>query len=102
MLDAVHFPPKYRWTFPQIKVAAAIGLFSVYRLPARARLTTALLTVYFALAVGFRIRPATLAAAPRHDHVHGAVFAATTARGLSVSSFTARAAPLSSPSKASR
>ena len=45
------------WTeFPQVKAAAAIGLLSVTRFPALARLTTAMLTLYFVLAVGAHIR----------------------------------------------
>ena len=39
-----------------VKAAAAVGLLSVTRVPALARLTTAMLTVYFALAVGAHIR----------------------------------------------
>ena len=93
-LDAVHFPLKYLWIFPPIKVAAAIGLFSVYRLPALARLTTALLTVDFA-------RPSAFVSGPRPwpqrpgATTFMAVFAAMTARGLSVipGSFTADAPP---------
>ncbi len=41
---------------PQVKAAAAIGLLSVTRFPALARLTTAMLTLYFVLAVGAHIR----------------------------------------------
>lgn len=55
-LDKLDFPRKYRWIFPPIKAAAAVGLFSVNRFPALARLTTAMLTPYFVLAVGFHIR----------------------------------------------
>ena len=55
-LDTLDFPPKYRWIFAPIKTAAAIGLCSVTRFPALARLTTAMLTIYFALAVGAHIR----------------------------------------------
>ena len=41
---------------PVAKGAAAIGLASVRRFPALARLTTFMLTVYFALAVAFHVR----------------------------------------------
>lgn len=56
ILDSVEVPTEIRWVFPVVKAAAAVGLASVYRYPALARLTTALLTVYFALAVGAHIR----------------------------------------------
>ncbi len=41
---------------PVVKAAAAVGLLSITRFPALARLTTAMLTLYFALAVGAHIR----------------------------------------------
>ena len=56
ILDSVEVPANIRWVFPVVKAAAAVGLASVYRFPALARLTTALLTVYFALAVGAHLR----------------------------------------------
>ena len=56
ILDSVEVPTEIRWVFPVVKAAAAVGLASVYRFPALARLTTALLTVYFVLAVGAHIR----------------------------------------------
>jgi hypothetical protein len=55
-LDKVEFPSRYRWIFPPIKAAAAVGLFAAKRSPALGRLTTAMLTLYFALAVGSHIR----------------------------------------------
>jgi hypothetical protein len=42
--------------FPVVKAAAAVGLLSVTRFPALARLTTAMLTLYFIMAVGAHIR----------------------------------------------
>jgi DoxX-like family len=56
ILDDVEVPKEIRWVFPVVKAAAAVGLASVYRFPALARLTTALLTVYFVLAVGAHLR----------------------------------------------
>ena len=41
---------------PVVKGAAAVGLVSVVRFPALARLTTAMLTLYFILAVGAHVR----------------------------------------------
>jgi hypothetical protein len=55
-LDDVGFPKQNRWIFPVIKAASVAGLLSVWRYPALARLTTFMLTVYFALAVGAHIR----------------------------------------------
>ena len=55
-LDDVGFPQRNRWIFPVIKVASAVGLLSVTRSPGLARLTTALLAVYFVLAVGAHVR----------------------------------------------
>ncbi len=56
VLDRVEVPNEIRSALPVVKLAAAVGLASVYRFPALARLTTALLTVYFTLAVGAHIR----------------------------------------------
>jgi hypothetical protein len=55
-LDKVGFPTRYRWIFPPIKAASAVGLVAAQRFPALGRLTTAMLTLYFALAVGSHIR----------------------------------------------
>jgi DoxX-like protein len=55
-LDKVEFPSRYRWIFPPIKAAAAVGLVAAKRFPALGRLTTAMLTLYFALAVGSHVR----------------------------------------------
>jgi hypothetical protein len=41
---------------PAVKGAAAVGLLSVKWFPGLARLTTAMLTLYFALAVGAHLR----------------------------------------------
>ncbi len=79
-LDKVHFPRKYRWIFPPIKAAAAIGLFSVTRFPPLARLTTAMLTLYFALALGFHIRSRDLGGSAAAATTFLATFAGMTAR----------------------
>ena len=55
-LDALGIPQEFRWLLPASKAASVIGLLSVSRIPALARLTTAMLTVYFVLAVGAHIR----------------------------------------------
>jgi hypothetical protein len=55
-LDDVGFPARNRWIFPVIKGTSAVGLLSVWRYPAVARLTTFMLTVYFVLAVGAHVR----------------------------------------------
>ena len=56
VLDDVALPENIRPVLPVVKAAAAIGLLSVTRFPALARLTTAMLTLYFMLAVGAHIR----------------------------------------------
>lgn len=55
-LDTVQCPENVRPVLPVVKVAAAVGLASVNRFPALARLTTAMLTLYFTLAVGAHLR----------------------------------------------
>ena len=55
-LDQYGVPDDIRWILPTAKAASVIGLLSASRIPALARLTTAMLTVYFVLAVGAHIR----------------------------------------------
>ncbi|QUR67312.1 DoxX family protein [Mycobacterium spongiae] len=55
-LDDLEVPDTVRPVLPVVKAAAAAGLLSVLRYPALARLTTAMLTLYFVLAVGAHIR----------------------------------------------
>jgi hypothetical protein len=55
-LDALGIPQSIRWLLPASKVASVIGLLSASRIPALARLTTAMLTLYFVLAVGAHLR----------------------------------------------
>ncbi|NDJ88130.1 MULTISPECIES: DoxX family protein [Mycolicibacter] len=78
-LDAVNFPHRYRWIFPPIKAAAAIGLCSVARFPALARLTTVMLTIYFALAVGSHARARDLGSGAASASTLLALFAAMAA-----------------------
>jgi DoxX-like family len=56
-LDQLGVPLDIRWILPVCKAASVIGLLSASRIPALARLTTAMLTVYFVLAVGAYPRP---------------------------------------------
>jgi hypothetical protein len=55
-LDALGVPSRIRWVFPAVKGASAVGLLSAHRYPRVARLTTALLTLYFVLAIGAHLR----------------------------------------------
>lgn len=56
ILDDLEVPDNLRRILPVVKAAAAVGLLSVTWFPALARLTTAMLTLYFALAVGAHVR----------------------------------------------
>ncbi|MCV6968435.1 DoxX family protein [Mycobacterium bohemicum] len=56
ILDDLGVPEGVRPVLPVVKGAAAVGLLSVTWFPALARLTTAMLTLYFTLAVGAHIR----------------------------------------------
>ncbi len=69
VLDDLEIPDSVRRVLPVVKAAAAVGLLSVTWFPALARLTTAMLTVYFVLAVGAHARA--------HDKVVNALPAAT-------------------------
>ena len=55
-LDSVGCPDNVRRVLPAVKGAAAVGLVSVRWFPGLARLTTAMLTLYFVLAVGAHVR----------------------------------------------
>ena len=55
-LDTLRIPQDIRWLLPASKAASVIGLLSAGRVPALARLTTAMLTLYFTLAVGAHLR----------------------------------------------
>ncbi|BBZ44586.1 DoxX family protein [Mycobacterium parmense] len=56
VLDDLEVPANVRQILPVVKAAAAVGLLSVTWFPALARLTTAMLTLYFVLAVGAHVR----------------------------------------------
>lgn len=56
VLDDLGVPASVRPVLPVVKAVSAIGLLSVTRFPALARLTTAMLTLYFVLAVGAHVR----------------------------------------------
>jgi hypothetical protein len=81
-LTGVNFPLEYRWILVGSKAAAAVGLIVGQRNSALARLTTAMLALYFTLAVGAHVRA--------HDKPVNAVpaaaflalFTAMTAKGL--------------------
>jgi hypothetical protein len=81
VLDAVNFPTRYRWIFPPIKAGAAIGLFSVRWFPGLARLTTAMLALYFVLAVSFHVRARDMSVVAVAAAAFAVFFAAMTARG---------------------
>ena len=55
-LDSVGCPDNVRRVLPAVKGPAAVGLLSVRWSPGLARLTTAMLTLYFTLAVGAHVR----------------------------------------------
>jgi DoxX-like family len=80
VLDAIDFPPRYRWMFAPIKASAAAGLLSARFSPRLARLTTAMLTLYFVLAVGFHVKARDLSLAAVGAAANAAIFAALTAK----------------------
>jgi DoxX-like family len=81
VLDDIDFPQRYRWIFPPIKAAAAIGLFAMRWSPALTRLTTAMLTLYFVLAVAFHVKSRDFSLAALAAATFAGVFAVLTARG---------------------
>jgi DoxX-like family len=84
-LDAVDFPQKYRGIFTPIKAAAALGLFSVRWFPGLARLTTAMGTLYFVLAVAFHIKVRDISASAVSAAAFAVIFGVLTAKGPGVS-----------------
>jgi hypothetical protein len=80
-LDDLGVPQGIRWILPASKAASAIGLLSASRIPALARLTTAMLTLYFLLAVGahIRVRDSIVNTIPAASFL--ATFAALTLKG---------------------
>lgn len=81
VLDDVGLPENVRPVLPVVKGAAAVGLLSVSRFPALARLTTAMLTIYFVVALGahIRVRDKVVNALPAAMFL--ATFAVMTAQG---------------------
>lgn len=81
VLDRLGVPDGVRPVLPVVKAAAAVGLLSVTRFPALARLTTAMLTLYFVLAVGahVRVRDTVVNTLPAASFL--ALFAAMTVKG---------------------
>ena len=81
ILDDLGVPPGVRWVIPVAKAAAAVGLLAGVRFPGLARLTTAMLTLYFVLAVGahIRARDRTVNAIPAASFL--VTFAVMTAKG---------------------
>jgi DoxX-like family len=80
VLDDVGLPENVRPVLPVVKAAAAVGLLSVTRFPALARVTTAMLTLYFVLAVGAHIRVRDKIVNGLPAAVFLALFAAMTAK----------------------
>lgn len=82
-LDTLGVPQTIRWILPVAKAASVIGLLSVTRIPGLARLTTAMLTLYFVLAVGahIRARDRVVNAVPAASFL--ATYAVLTAKGPS-------------------
>lgn len=80
-LDRVGLPPRARRVLPPVKAASAVGLLAAGRYPALGRLTTFMLTVYFALALGahIRVKDKPVNAAPAAALL--ALYAALTAKG---------------------
>ena len=84
-LDGVNFPREYRWIFPPIKAAAAIGLFSVRWFPGLARLTAAMATLYFVLAVAFHVKARDVSPSGASAAALAVIFGVVTAKGADVS-----------------
>lgn len=84
-LDTLEVPAEIRWVLPASKVASAVGLLAVRRWPGLARLTTALLTVYFVLAIAahLRVRDKPVNIIPAATFL--ATYAAMTVKGPDVS-----------------
>jgi hypothetical protein len=84
-LEAVRFPRRFWWIIAPIKAAAAIGLFSARWSPGLARLTTAMLTLYFVLAVGSHAKARDVSVSAAAAAASAALFATVTAKGSAVS-----------------
>jgi hypothetical protein len=86
VLDDVGLAENLRPVLPIVKAASAIGLLSVYRFPAIARLTTLMLTVYMVLAVSFHVKAKDWSVALVAATMFLALWAAMTAKGPSATS----------------
>lgn len=84
-LDSVNFPRDYRWIFAPIKGAAAVGLFSARWFPGLARLTAAMATLYFVLAVGFHAKARHINSSAVSAAGFAVIFGVVTAKGPDVS-----------------
>lgn len=80
-MDAMRIPHRLRWAVPVAKAATALGLASVFRFPKAARLTTGLLALYFAGALGIHLRVRNRAANTIPAVLLLVVFATMTVRG---------------------
>lgn len=80
-LDDVGVPDNVRPVLPAVKAAAAVGLLSVTRFPVLARVTTAMLTLYFVLAVGAHVRVRDKVVNGLPAALFLALFAAMTVKG---------------------
>lgn len=80
-LDAVGCPESVRRILPVVKGASAVGLLSARWFPGLARLTTAMLTLYFVLAVGAHVRVRDKAANALPAAAFLALFGAMTIKG---------------------
>ncbi|BCI88943.1 hypothetical protein NIIDMKKI_41490 [Mycobacterium kansasii] len=81
LLDDLGVPADVRPVLPVAKAAAAVGLLSATRFPALARLTTAMLTVYFVLALGAHVRARDFSVTAIPAAMFLALFAVMTAKG---------------------
>ena len=80
-MDAMRVPAAVRPLVPVAKAVLSLGLLSVFRLPSVARITTAVLTLYFTVAVGIHIRVRNRIGNIVPAVLLGGVFAAMTVRG---------------------
>ncbi|ORB86841.1 hypothetical protein B1987_27195 [Mycobacterium kansasii] len=81
LLNDLGVPAGVRPVLPVAKAASALGLLSVNRFPALARLTTAMLTVYFVVALGAHIRARDFSVTAIPAALFLALFAVMTAKG---------------------
>ncbi|MHA7663972.1 DoxX family protein [Mycolicibacterium sp. HS_4_1] len=81
-LTGVNFPLEYRWVLVGSKAAAAVGLLAGQRNSALARLTTAMLALYFTLAVTAHVKAHDKPQNAAPAVLFLALFSAMTAKGL--------------------